>query len=124
MDQISSMHDTLVNVEGLNDFESYYMSFVKSKTIDYFKDAYEEAVKTIETSETVKSESDRTILEEIMQSFENLSAFSIDYTDVQRLDHSLSTYYEICNNPLSDCVHMTFDKFDDFKTGLSKPEEN
>lgn len=118
------MHDTLVNVEGLNDFESYYISFVKSKTIDYFKDVYEEIVKTIETSETIRSESDKIILEDIMGSFENLSAFSTDYTDIQRLDSSVSTYYEIYNNPLSDCIHMSFDKFDDFKTGLNKPEES
>lgn len=63
MEQISSMHDTLVNVEGLNDFESYYISFVKSKTIDYFQDVYNEIVNIIETSETIRSESDKIILQ-------------------------------------------------------------
>ena len=124
MDDIMSMHDTLVNVEGLNDFESYYIEFVNDKSIDYFKRVYDEIVTTIETSETVHSESDREVLEQIIHSFGDLSAFSIDYTDIPRLDNSISTYYEIRNNDLSDSIHLSFDKLDDFKTGISKPEEN
>ena len=63
MDEISSMHDTLVNVEGLDDFESYYIEFVRDKSIDYFKRVYDEIVSTIETSETFYSETDREVLD-------------------------------------------------------------
>lgn len=124
MDEIMSMHNTLVNVEGLDDFESYYVSFVSDKSIDYFKRVYDEVVTTIETTETIHSETDREVLEQIIHSFKELSAFSIDYTDIPRLDHSISTYYEIRNNDLSDSIHLSFDKLDDFKTGVSRPEEN
>lgn len=124
MDEIMSMHNTLVNVEGLDDFESYYVSFVRDKSIDYFKKVYDEVVNIIETSDIIHSETDRDVLKQIIHSFKDLSAFSIDYTDIPRLDHSISTYYEIRNNDLSDSIHLSFDKFDDFKTGVSKPEEN
>ena len=124
MDEISSMHDTLVNVEGLDDFESYYIEFVSGKSIDYFKRVYDEIVTTVETSETFHSETEREVLDQIIRSFGDLSAFSIDYTDIPRLDRSISTYYEIRNNDLSDSIHLSYDKLDDFKTGVNKPEEN
>lgn len=125
--QISSMLETFKNVEEVHDISSLYQSFSKQHSLDYFKQQYNDILAQIVANYGKATEEQKhalDVLRAIMQSFAPIERLDAEYTEVRMLDDSLCSYCEIYNTDLSDSCKMSFEDYDDMRTGVLKPEAN
>ena len=122
--QIISMQNTIHSVEDMSDFETLMKRFAQDHSHEYFMDYFNRLSVATENADFSNYPIDEFVLKTCFNSFIELSAMSKEYLQIQQLDSSLKSYYEIHSNALSDCCKMSFSHFDDMTTGLIKPEDN